>query len=105
MNKAQELFLTDFSLSPISKDHTVIDYSEFWDKILDPRHNINLAQNACENKIHRASYYHDGYVYFYYSVKSHSEQLVDEDVFACKYIDDDLPLPSDHWDGGMYEEF
>ncbi len=104
MNKAQELFLTDFSNSAISQDHTVIDYAEFWDKILDPRHNINLAQNACENKIHRASYFHDGYVYFYYSVKGNSDQLVDEDIFACKYTDDNVPLPGDFVDDPRYYE-
>jgi len=104
MNKAQEKFLEDYSHSPISKDYSLIDYSEFWDRVLDPGQHIDLDQNDCSHNIHKATYYHDGYLYIYYSLKSKRDVLVKEDTFACKYTHEDMPVPGDFVDENMYYE-
>lgn len=104
MNKAQLLFLADYSSTPISLDYSPISYTEFWERVLDPAHNVNLTFNEHADGIHRASYFHDGYIYIYYSFKGSKDQLSDDDTFACRYTDDNMPVPGDFVDGYMYGE-
>jgi hypothetical protein len=103
--RAKEKFLKDYATTPIVSDYREVRLDEFWDIAKFPD-TMSFCSKEISGGFFKAEFYHNGYLYVHYSnISSTINESLDTDYFCCKYTSDDLPLPSDHWDGGMYEEF
>jgi hypothetical protein len=105
INRAKEKFLKDYGSTPIASDHVEIDAFDFWAIAKLPT-TMSFCSKETSAGFFKAEFYHEGYLYVHYSIISDTiSDSLDFDTFCCKYTSDDLPLPSDHWNDGMYEEF